>query len=214
MWDWLKIGNGVEDTKSNSSRVSIAVLAAGHSSRMANGRNKLLARIDGVTLIRRAAITALDTGLDVTVILGHQAGLLQAQLRDLPVTLVHNASSASGMASSLRLAVEHAAEAAGLLVHLADMPLVGSDHLRAVVDTFEAHQCQAIVRGTAEGRAGHPVILPRALFPAIAELSGDKGARPVIEQSRLPILGVELCEAAEFDVDTAEAMAKVNGAWD
>lgn len=195
--------------------VSIAILAAGKSSRMGNGHNKLLARIEGITLIRRAVMAALATDLDVTVVLGHQADQLSSQIHDLPVAIVHNVSYASGMASSLRVAVQHAPpQAQGLLINLADMPMIGPEHLRKVVATFEDHQREAIVRGMAHGKSGHPVILPRALFRAIAELSGDRGARSIIDQASLPIIGVELGEAAEFDVDTEEAMAKVNGTWD
>ena len=39
----------------------------------------------------------------------------------------------------------------------------------------------AIVRATHDGKRGNPVILPRALFPAVAQLEGDTGARHMVE---------------------------------
>ncbi|HET8624336.1 MAG TPA: NTP transferase domain-containing protein, partial [Gemmatimonadales bacterium] len=52
--------------------VAGVVLAAGASTRM--GRNKLLLKLEGVSLLRRAATRALDAGLaPVLVVLGHDA---------------------------------------------------------------------------------------------------------------------------------------------
>jgi molybdenum cofactor cytidylyltransferase len=62
-------------------KVAAIVLAAGRSTRM-GGPNKLLARIDGVPLVRHAAEAALGAGLaEVVVVTGHQQEAVRARAR-------------------------------------------------------------------------------------------------------------------------------------
>ena len=62
------------------------------------------------------------------------------------------------------------------------------------------------MRATHDGKRGNPVILPRALFPAVAKLEGDTGARHLVEAEGNPVIDVEIGEGAGVDVDTPEAM--------
>ncbi|MCA0424853.1 MAG: NTP transferase domain-containing protein, partial [Proteobacteria bacterium] len=80
--------------------IGVVVLAAGRSTRM--GANKLLAQYRGKPLVRHVAEAGLAAGVGpVTVVTGHQAEAIRAALEGLPVSFVHNADFASGMASSL-----------------------------------------------------------------------------------------------------------------
>jgi molybdenum cofactor cytidylyltransferase len=67
------------------------------------------------------------------------------------------------------------------------------------------------VRATNAGVPGNPVILPRALFAAARQLDGDTGARQLIEDSGLPLIDIEIGEAASLDVDTPELLARAGG---
>jgi molybdenum cofactor cytidylyltransferase len=61
------------------------------------------------------------------------------------------------------------------------------------------------------GKRGNPVILPRATFEAIMRLEGDIGARPIVEESGLPVIDVEIGAAAHLDTDTPEAILAAGG---
>src|SRR3989454_4444829 len=70
-------------------RVAGVILAAGASRRM--GKNKMLLELEGESLIRRAAQRALGAGLSpLVVVIGHEAGRLRAELKDLPLEFAGN----------------------------------------------------------------------------------------------------------------------------
>ena len=196
------------------------------------GPHKLLARFDGVPLVRRMAQVALASRAgDVMVVTGHRAEAIEAALAGLPLSLLRNMDHAHGMGGSLALGVRHVlalsrnsvaagrtggacAETAapeGLLVMLADMPGITPADLDRLIACFEAADGEAIVRATCDRRPGNPVILPRSLFPSLETLSGDEGARRIIAATALPIFEVELGAAARLDVDTPEALAAAGG---
>ena len=190
---------------------AIAILAAGRSTRM-GGVNKLLSTFDGVPLIRLVACRAISTGCPVIVVTGYMQEDVKAAVSDLDVDLVFNEQYGSGISSSLRVALESAPDGcAGVLVHLGDMPLVSARDLMSAIDLFMSRNRLAIVRATAFGDPGNPVIIPRSLFSTLMDLEGDKGARQAIAESGLPVVGIEIGRAALCDVDTPETLALAGG---
>ncbi|HEY0548011.1 MAG TPA: NTP transferase domain-containing protein, partial [Verrucomicrobiae bacterium] len=85
-----------ENSGANRDRkTGIVVLAAGASRRM--GMPKQLLKIEGVSLSRRAAEHALDSGCrPVVVVLGANADLIAAELNDLTIDIAVNRDCASG----------------------------------------------------------------------------------------------------------------------
>ncbi len=192
--------------------VHAVVLAAGRSSRM-GGPNKLLALFGGEPLVRRTTRRALASHASgVTVVTGHQADRVRASLFGLDVTVANNPGFASGLASSLRAGAAAVPEtAAAVLIVLGDMPGVTTGDLDRMIEAFEESEGKAIVRATHDGKRGNPVLLPRSLFPAVAGLEGDTGARHLIETSGLAVIDVEIGESASVDVDTPEALERAGG---
>lgn len=195
-------------------RVSAVVLAAGSASRMAgSGHHKLLAEFDGVALVRRSVETVLGSRVDRSVVItGYRADDIGRALDGLDADIVINADFATGMASSLKTGLAAVREAAdGLLVMLADMPGVRAEHLDAMIAVFRREQGRAIVRAVSAGKRGNPVILPASTFDALSKLTGDIGARPVIERSGLAVIDVDIGEAAHVDTDTPEEIVAAGG---
>lgn len=195
--------------------VAVVILAAGQASRMGEGgAHKLLAEFDGEPLVRRAAKTALATNAaPVVVVTGHRQSEIVATLSGLDVTAVENPDYASGMASSLvsGFSAAPARSADGVLVMLADMPGVTTGDLNLLIAAFRSASGRAIVRAVSLGKRGNPVILPRLLGDAVMRLEGDVGARHIIETSGLPVIDVDIGEAAHLDVDTPEAVVAAGG---
>jgi molybdenum cofactor cytidylyltransferase len=56
-----------------------------------------------------------------------------------------------------------------------------------------------------------PAILPRPLFPALRRLTGDRGARDLLNGAggRIDVVGVDMPEAA-VDIDTPGDLAKLS----
>lgn len=196
-------------------RVAIVLLAAGASSRVGNeGYHKLLATFDGIPLVRRIAERAAASVADATVVVtGARGEDVADSLKGLDIRLIDNAGYRSGMASSLKagLSAVGVARYDGVLVLLADMPKIETDHIDRLIGIFRASPDPSIVRSVHDGRPGNPVILPQALFEHILALEGDVGARRLIEASECPIVDVEIGEAAAIDVDTKEDILAAGG---
>ena len=193
-------------------KVAAVLLAAGRSTRM-GANNKLLARFGGVPLVRRTARETIASGAaPVVVVLGHQAELVRSALDGLDLAVTENPDFASGLSGSLKTGIGRLPpEIDGALIVLADMPEVSASDLKRMIDAFARHHGGAIVRATHDGKRGNPVLLPRALFAEVERLTGDTGARHIVEASDLDTVEVELGRAASVDVDTPDALRLAGG---
>ena len=182
------------------------ILAAGHSSRM-GAHNKLLVELEGIPLVRHVAMAALGShARPVIVVTGNDRERVEAALSGLDVQLAHNAEFATGMASSLRTGIARAGDARAAVICLGDMPRITSAHLDRLLD--EVTDDRSIVIPTFERKRGNPVVLGRAHFAAVGDLTGDIGARPVIERNVAHVITVAFDDPAILvDVDTPEALA-------
>src|SRR5690606_17104711 len=182
-------------------------------SRRMEGGNKLLADFGGMPLVRRtAARVAAAKVAGAVAVLGHQADRVASALSGLDIRRVDHPDFASGIASSLKAGIRALPEeAAGALVVLADMPEVATRNMNDMIEAFAASGGKAIVRATHGGKRGNPVLLPRVLFAEVEQLSGDTGARQVVETSPLETIEVEIGAAASLDVDTPEALREAGG---
>ena len=93
--------------------------------------------------------------------------------------------------------------AGGWLVALTDMPWIEPATIRLVADALRSGD--TIAAPCWQGRRGHPVGFARALGAELAVLSGDAGAKAVI-QVHLEQLRVIDCNDAGilFDIDQSE----------
>ena len=101
--------------------------------------------------------------------------LLQAEGAEVRVC----ADAEQGMSASLVFGVRARPEAAGWLIALADMPWIAPATIRKVADTLRSGM--TIAAPCWQGRRGHPVGFSRILAPDLAALSGDEGAKTVIQ---------------------------------
>ena len=168
------------------------------------GADKLLLQVDGLPQLRRIALQAMATGRPVLVTVPSDNPLRAAALQGLGVTIVAVPDSTTGISASLRAGYCAAGDRAALMILPADLPELDTTDLTTMIAAYEADSA-AIHRGSAETRPGHPVVLPKDLLPKLANLSGDQGARGVIdgEAHRVklrPLPGVH----AVLDLDTPE----------
>jgi CTP:molybdopterin cytidylyltransferase MocA len=125
----------------------------------------------------------------------------------LDVTILE-IDATEGMAASLRAGADWAKGLGldALMVALPDMPDITTDDLCALFDAQAQQSATPLRATTADGQAGHPVILPRAVFAAMHELSGDQGARAIL-RDHPPRLHPLPGQRALTDLDTPEAWA-------
>ncbi|WP_026379680.1 NTP transferase domain-containing protein [Afifella pfennigii] len=196
-------------------KVTAIVLAAGRSRRM-GGPNKLLARFDGVPLVRRTVDAVQAAGTSETIVVtGHMREEIEAALAGACVSFVHNRDYAGGLAGSLKAGLRALPEeTAGALIVLADMPGLTPEALDAMIEAFAPEEGRGIVLATASGKRGNPVLWARRYFPELMQVSGDAGGRHLIGEHAEDVSEVEIGEAARLDVDTPEALAAAGGKVD
>lgn len=186
-------------------RVAAIILAAGLSRRMAPRNKLLLADASGVPMAARVADAVLASrARPVVAVLGYQAELVAAALGERTVMTVHAADYASGLSASLRTgigAMPEDAEAA--LVCLADMPLVTGAVIDRLIDAYTARGDRPIIVPVHGERRGNPVLWPRRFFNEMMGLSGDSGARSLLQRHANEVREIAVGDAAVlFDVDT------------
>ncbi|HYU93206.1 MAG TPA: nucleotidyltransferase family protein [Actinomycetota bacterium] len=176
------------------------VLAAGTSSRF--GRTKQLLELEGKPLVQHAVDAATAAGLDeVVVVLGHDAERVGASLL-LPASgrTVLNPSYEAGQSTSLIAGLNAAGpESDAAVVLLADQPGITPQHLRALVETFEAGR-PSIVRLRFRDGPG-PALLSREVWDEARRLAGDTGAREIIAAHPGWVKEVVVESDAPVDVD-------------
>lgn len=197
------------------SDVAAIILAAGASSRFraaageAGPVTKLIAPLGGMPLVRHAALAALASrARPAIVVTGHARAEVEAALAGLPVAFVHNTDFASGLASSLREGVAALPpDSKGALIMLGDMPRVMAGVLDALIAALDAAPGAQAVVPVFKGARGNPALITRALFPAVAALRGDSGARALLASAGSLVIEAPVDDAAvAFDVDSPEAL--------
>jgi len=182
--------------------VGIAILAAGGSHRM--GWPKQLLPFRERTLVRHAAETAVASRCrPIVVVIGANAELIRDELQRLPVLIAHNLEWASGIGSSLRLAIETLGAfegIEGIVITLSDQPLVTADALNRILETHD-ETGKDIVASEYADTHGVPLFIGKRFFDEIAAANGNQGAKRVIARYIEQMTTVPLAEAA-FDVDT------------
>lgn len=161
--------------------VAGVLLAAGTSERF-GARNKLLAPVGGVPLVRRAVGPLVEADLDrVVAVLGHEAGRVDRALADLPVETVTNETYEDGQASSLRAGIEavRADPPDAVVVALGDMPSVSPETIEALVAAYRAGAGTALAPAH-DGRRGNPVLFDSRHYEALGDVEGDVGGRAVL----------------------------------
>jgi molybdenum cofactor cytidylyltransferase len=181
-------------------KVAGIVLAAGRSTRM--GRNKLLLIFEGESLVRRAARTAFQAGLDpVLVVVGHEAERVEAELAGLPCLTVPNGRHDLGMNTSIDAGVGAVpADADAAIVLLADMPLVTAEMLRTLVVRHRATGAP-LVASRYGAAIAPPALYGRAVLHELEGGQGDGRGRELLHRRREEVAWVDWPAAVLADVD-------------
>jgi molybdenum cofactor cytidylyltransferase len=179
----------------------IILLAAGGSTRM--GRPKQLLPWENGTLLRHAALTALDSCLGpVTVVLGALQEDCRRTLACLSVRVTVNEAWREGMGGSIAAGMDafYGDDLSRVLIMVCDQPGVTPGALRALSDH---QQCTGakITASRYSGTLGPPALFTAALFPRLLGLYGPAGAKSLFDDPDVESLPLP---QAAFDIDTPE----------
>jgi molybdenum cofactor cytidylyltransferase len=191
----------------NSAALHAIVLAAGASRRF--GSPKQLARVHGQSLLQRTIAHATDSlGAGVTVVLGAHAAAIAETLPSGSAGTLINRNWQEGIASSIRAGVQRLPGACdGVMLVLADQPLVGSQTLQRLIAAWR-RQPRQIVASRYASTTGLPAIFPKWTFSDLAALRGDQSAHVVIRRYPDHVVRLSHPEAA-VDIDYPEDLLEI-----
>ena len=212
------------DAMTHPDMLPAILLAAGASTRL--GQPKQLLRVhssfenetdttEKETLLDRTLRVTLAAHYDpVFIVLGAHAEMIQNTAQLVGGTILHNPNWQEGMASSIRCGMvavaQHAPDATGLLLLVCDQPALTREHLQALLTAHRTAPEKIIVSRYAEQPGskilGVPILAPRSIFPELAALAGDRGAREILRSGKYGIVEIPFPLGA-WDIDSPEDIA-------
>jgi len=185
------------------------VLAAGAGRRF--GSPKQLAPYEGRPLLEHAllAMAGAQRIDDVLVVLGATADVVLAGIECHGAAAVICADWDEGQAASLRAGVAAVGgRADAVVITLGDQPAIDPRAIDRVIESRDG--VSLAVRAGYRGRAGHPVLLERALLGRVPTLSGDAGARGLLAGTAVKVVA---CDGlgSDLDIDTVEDLRLSGG---
>ncbi|MCB1646665.1 MAG: nucleotidyltransferase family protein [Pseudomonadales bacterium] len=191
------------------------IIAGGQSRRF--GTDKRLAILpDGTRIIEKSVQNAASALASVIVALRDTDKVLAAELTERfasqsHILIIRAEDSALGMGHTLANAIEYAPDWDAALILLADMPFISASTFQQLGDSFTAHQLSApIIVPVYQGREGHPVLFSKHYFAEIGMLTGDKGARRIIQRYPERVVHLPVSDPGVIqDIDTPEDLLKL-----
>jgi len=182
-------------------RFAAVVLAAGGSARL--GRPKQLLPYGGGTLLDAVLGLARRFPFEQRVLaLGGYADDVRAAVDLDGFEVVLNDAYSSGCSSSIAAAVAAVRdELDGVVLLLGDQPGVRAETVAAVL-AGRGNAPIAVARY--DDGIGHPFVLSRATFPALATLRGDRGVWKLIDRLGTAVARVRVAGPVPRDVDDEE----------
>jgi molybdenum cofactor cytidylyltransferase len=108
-----------------------------------------------------------------------------------------------GLSASLKAGIEYLErDYDAVLVLLADQIALTRSNLKQLLAAFDGHN---IACGFYDGGRGVPAIFSRGSFDRLKQLSGDRGAKPVLYDSVVPVCACPM-PAASLDIDRREQL--------
>jgi molybdenum cofactor cytidylyltransferase len=173
--------------------VSAILLAAGQSKRM-GGENKLTKKIRDISLIKHSVKNILASSVDeLIIVLGYQKEIIEKLIdKNNKIKFVFNKDFENGMASSIKTGLNNLSEKTeAFFICLGDMPMVNHDIYNQLIKSKDNKE---IIIPTYKGQQGNPVLFNKSMKEKIMSITGDVGAKKILELNKDKILNLEINE--------------------
>lgn len=181
----------------------IVILAAGASTRL--GKPKQLLKYNGRTLLGHAVKEALNSDADaVVVMLGNNAEQCRKEMDEKKIHVIVNSAWEEGMASSVRFGLDtllhYKPYIDAVIFMVCDQPHISLSVLNELIATQQRTTKQIVTCDYGQS-LGPPALFHKKYFPEIMQLTGDAGAKKIIQQHINDVATVSFPEG-KIDIDT------------
>jgi molybdenum cofactor cytidylyltransferase len=173
------------------------------------GSQKLLLELDGKPVLRWSVEHLLPHVADTVVVTGSDDAAIRQALDGLRVRFAVNPHPEAGQGTSIAAGVLALAPGThAVLVALGDQPRVPAGVVPALLKAF-GHTRRSIVAPVYRDGQGTPVLFAAEIFPELARLDGDAGAKSVVRRDPTRLETVQFDLPMPADVDTPEDYARL-----
>lgn len=191
------------------------VLAAGISRRF-GGANKLLANLGGKPVVRWVLDAALASRLGrVVVVVGHEYEAVRTAVDEMSddgrLLVVVNEHYAGGQSRSVVAGLTAVGDGFSAVMYLmGDQPMVSRAMIDGLIEAMEKSG-KGLCYPTFKGKRRSPVVFSARYFPAILALTGDVGARAIVDANAGDAATCEFADEVLFhDVDRPADLRLLN----
>jgi molybdenum cofactor cytidylyltransferase len=178
------------------------------------GRPKLLLDLDGRPVIRHSVEALAGAGIeDIVVVVPPEHATLESALAGVPVRFAVNPAPEAGQAGSVVAGIRAlmpTTEAA--VIALGDQPGVPRAVLVGLLECHRATGTAIVAPRYRDGR-GNPVLFAAATFRDLLRLTGDQGARGVIDADPARVALVPFDLPMPRDLDTPDDYESLRARW-
>lgn len=187
------------------------ILAAGQSKRF--GSPKQLLKWKESNLLANTIKTVCSSNAsNVFLVLGAMYDQILEKTDTDSVEVIKNKYWEQGLGNSIAFGVNHIIKSNinvdGILLTLADQPLVDSDYLNSIISMFESGNNQIIASSYSNGKKGVPALFDPCYFDELIKLKGDKGAKEIMEKHSKNVSVIE-GKHKLTDIDTFQDYEKL-----
>ncbi len=165
------------------------------------GRNKLLLRVGGETVLDSLLSSLREVVDDVVVVTGHDPDPIREIAGRHRCRVVHNLYYDKGMTTSFKAGLR-AIDADAVFLVLADQICLKPDTLRRMIAEMETDPSSLFVSPAFDGKRGHPTLIRNTLFGEFLSLEDDSIMRDVVRRHGAEHRTVEGDEWCVTDMDT------------
>ena len=171
--------------------ISAILLAAGQSKRMID-ENKLTKEFKNIPLIKHSVNNILSSNIDeLIIVLGYQKTIVQNILdENSKIKFVTNENFSDGMSTSIKSGLKYLSDnSEAFFICLGDMPFINKKIYNHLINSrIDNH----IVVPTYKNKQANPVLFPKVMQTSIMSISGDSGAKKILEENKNNILNIKI----------------------
>ncbi|HVZ30076.1 MAG TPA: nucleotidyltransferase family protein [Asticcacaulis sp.] len=181
-----------------ANEVALLIMAGGHSRRFGSD-DKLLADLNGQKLGLRVAARFAELGWAEKLAVARAP--LKSEFEALGYATIEP-KAGNGLGDNLALGGQGLSDVSAVLVVLADMPFVTENHVAALL-AAAGSTADAVCTRAGDVRSP-PVLIGRDYFNDLRSLSGDAGARRLLDKAGANLVEIAGAAGIMADVDTVD----------
>ena len=182
--------------------IGAIILAAGYSKRY--GSIKLCAKLANGNTVLGQTIQRINAAVSATIVITQPDVAPRLAGLGTDIKVFHQAQH--GMGATLAYGIGLVTDWDACLVCLGDMPFIKSATYRQIVSCLTS---KSSVNPNYQSRTGNPVGFRPQFFEQLQQLSGDTGARSVIQNNQKSVIDVPVDDAAILhDIDTPADLSR------